>query len=211
MKNIEQQQDSPLEFARKQLNIELQFFWTRATYFSVIVGAIIAAASSNVKPFLEKPNPSMKELLPLLILLFAGFIVSVFWYLAGRGSKFWYEKWEDKVDELEKITKTIDPYWPLYKHHSTKRINDKPCKITHACGCVSESEQPLNKCHILEGFPFSVTKIAILMSLFSMIFFGLAFAIVLYKPCDLLHFITSIFIFFFFFGWFACLVQTKKY
>lgn len=70
-----------------------------------------------------------------------GFIFTFSWYLVNRGSKFWQNNWERHVDMLE--DKEIGP---LYK----TAINMKHSKMIN----------------IFEEYPFSVSKINQILSLF---------------------------------------------
>ncbi|MBK5458950.1 RipA family octameric membrane protein [Peribacillus sp. TH27] len=70
-----------------------------------------------------------------------GFIFTFSWYLVNRGSKFWQNNWERHVDMLE--DKVIGP---LYK----TAINMKHPKMIH----------------IFDEYPFSVSKINQILSLF---------------------------------------------
>jgi hypothetical protein len=82
----------------------------------------------------------------LLLVCCLGFVFSVAWYFANRGSKFWQENWENHVDLLE------DPViGPLYK------------TVLH-----DEGMHPLR---LFGAFRFSVSKINIILSLFVMLLF----------------------------------------
>ena len=78
----------------------------------------------------------------LLLLTFIGFILSLAWYLSNRGSKYWQENWERHVDVLED-----DIIGSLYK--TTLSYEDK------------------DVCNPIKAYPFSVSKINLLISLIS--------------------------------------------
>ncbi len=84
-----------------------------------------------------------------LVISCLGFVISLGWYLVNRGSKYWQENWERHVDSLE------DNYiGPLYK-----TVIDK--------GSFSFFK-------FWSGYPYSVSKINQLISLFvTIIWFGL--------------------------------------
>lgn len=72
-------------------NLEIKLFWQRSLFFAAFVSAIFVGYSST------EVNPLLK-----LILSSLGFLLSFAWALANRGSKYWYESWETKIDEIEK-------------------------------------------------------------------------------------------------------------
>lgn len=73
-----------------------------------------------------------------------GLVLSVAWYLVNRGSKFWQENWEMHVDCLED-----DVIGPLYK--------------------TTKSKDSARLFKFWEGYPFSVSKINQLISLFAIV------------------------------------------
>ena len=80
-----------------------------------------------------------ESLIPLVTCL--GFLLSLGWYLVNRGSKYWQENWERHVEALES-----EVIGPLYK-----------------------TTLSLEEFHLLKfwkGYPYSVTKINQLISLF---------------------------------------------
>ena len=70
---------------------EIALFWQRAVFF----WGFTAAAFVGVATSLEKHSR-----LALLLSCF-GLVCSVCWSLANRGSKYWYEAWEMKVQREE--------------------------------------------------------------------------------------------------------------
>ena len=68
-------------------------------------------------------------------------ILSVGWYLVNRGSKYWQENWEKHVDVLEDET-----IGPLYK--------------------TTIAKEEFNFSRFWSGYPFSVSKINQIISLF---------------------------------------------
>ena len=82
----------------KALEFELDQFWKRSIFFwgfiAVAFGAFAATADNHTE--LRSPIASF------------GFVCSVIWTLANRGSKFWYENWEEKrKDAEEPITRSL--------------------------------------------------------------------------------------------------------
>lgn len=80
--------------------------------------------------------------LDAFIIACLGLVLSVAWYLVNRGSKFWQENWEMHVDALEN-----DCMGPLYK--------------------TTRSRQEVKFWHLHKGYPFSVSKVNQLVSLFA--------------------------------------------
>lgn len=74
----------------KALQFELEQFWKRALFFWGFIGAaFVAYATSESHPSLQAAIASF------------GFVCSVVWTLANRGSKFWYEDWERHLRAAE--------------------------------------------------------------------------------------------------------------
>jgi hypothetical protein len=112
-------------FQTRQFEIEL--FWKRSLFFW---GFIIAAFTAI---------GTLKEQRPILSLLISGFglVCSFAWTLINRGSKYWQEQWESKIEnEEDQVT------WPLFK--------------------TREPEQ--DKGSWLRGRKYSVSKITIAVS-----------------------------------------------
>ncbi len=71
-------------------NLEIKLFWQRSLFFAAFTSAIfVGYSSSEIEPFSK------------LILSSLGFLLSFAWLLANRGSKYWYESWETKINEIE--------------------------------------------------------------------------------------------------------------
>jgi hypothetical protein len=85
------------ETCLKALQFELEQFWKRSLFFWGFIGAaFVAFAASSSHPSLQAAIASF------------GFVCSVVWTLANRGSKFWYENWETKLIVAEKeVTGTL--------------------------------------------------------------------------------------------------------
>ena len=75
-----------------------------------------------------------------VLISYTGIVFSTSWYLVNRGSKFWQKNWELHVDYLED-----EVIGPLYKLMIDNR------------NCV---------CQPLKDYPFSVSRINILISLY---------------------------------------------
>lgn len=84
------------ERAEQIRQFEIGLYWTRSTYFWAFIGATMAGYGA-VKALPE----SEKSHQMCLIAAAMGFVFSVAWYFANRGSKQWHENWENHVDLLE--------------------------------------------------------------------------------------------------------------
>jgi hypothetical protein len=85
-----------LELALDIRKFEVSLYWQRATYF----WTLIAAAFVGYLAILAAGE--MKDrLFNAFAVACIGFIFSLAWFLANRGSKFWQENWELHVDMLE--------------------------------------------------------------------------------------------------------------
>src|SRR5688572_7309664 len=79
------------EFACQAREVELDLFWKRSLFFWGFIGAaFLAFAALRASVHLST-----------LIASF-GLVCSVVFTLANRGSKFWYESWEQKVERSER-------------------------------------------------------------------------------------------------------------
>ncbi len=101
--------EEALKVALDVRKFEIELYWKRATYFWAFIAATFVGYTtvlgSKEKEFLE------------FILSSLGFILSLAWVLANRGSKQWQENWEHHVDHLE------DEFiGPLYKTTLPRRL-----------------------------------------------------------------------------------------
>ncbi len=80
-----------LELAIQARSQELELFWKRSLFF----WGFIAAAFVGYATSLEKA-PTVA-----LVIACFGFVCSLAWALANRGSKYWQENWEQKVTAAE--------------------------------------------------------------------------------------------------------------
>ena len=72
-------------------NLEIKLFWQRSLFFAAFTSAIFVGYSGAGTETFQK-----------LILSSLGFLLSFAWLLANRGSKYWYESWETKIEEIDK-------------------------------------------------------------------------------------------------------------
>jgi hypothetical protein len=100
---------------------------------------LIAASFAGYFALQSSSNCSAGFLIPLVACI--GFLLSLGWYLVNRGSKYWQENWERHVDLLES-----NVIGPLYKT------------------TIAREEFPW--LHFWGGYPYSVSRVNQLISLF---------------------------------------------
>jgi hypothetical protein len=82
-------------------NLELRLFWQRSLFFAGFIAAIfIAYYTLHDRP--SAATDSGHDFFELLLLILGTFF-SLAWSLGNRGSKYWYESWETKIDKCEEI------------------------------------------------------------------------------------------------------------
>jgi hypothetical protein len=87
---------------------EIDLFWKRALFFwGFVASAFVAIAALKGE----------QSLLSLFISEF-GVTCSLAWTLANRGSKYWQEQWESKIEQVED-----DITGPLFKHREPAQEN----------------------------------------------------------------------------------------
>jgi hypothetical protein len=135
---------------------EIELYWKRATYFWTFIGLTLAAYGG----VLTARDDSALKVASRSDILFGiscvGLVFAVAWYFVNRGSKFWQRNWEYQVDLLED-----QAVGPLYKTVFTNK-KDKLWSPTGA-------------------YPFSVSNINHVLSLFIVVMFLLLAAYSL--PC----------------------------
>lgn len=124
-----------LQVAHEIRKFEIDLYWKRATYFWAFIGAALVGYFAALNA-LKDPTSDV-----LFAINCLGFVFSVAWYFANRGSKYWQENWERHVDMLEnQVT------GPIYKT------------------VVSRSMFPFEDA--VGPYPFSVSKLNTLLSLY---------------------------------------------
>lgn len=131
-KNILEQ---ALTYAVQERRFEIELYWKRATYSWALLGGVFVAY------FAVATSDSIvaKELIQSVI-GWLGLLVSTAWYLINRGSKFWQEHWEQKVELLEN-----EIIGPVYK---TASVHSRYSFV-----------------RLLSAYPYSVTRINTYLSL----------------------------------------------
>lgn len=85
------------EIALETRKFEIELYWKRTAYFALFIGAVFVGYYSILSP--NKTVHNGTNLLPL-ILVVLGYLLSLLWYMANRGSKYWQENWEAHIEEL---------------------------------------------------------------------------------------------------------------
>jgi hypothetical protein len=98
---------------------------------------LIAATFAGYFALLDSDHPGQS----LLIVTCLGFVCATVWYFVNRGSKYWQEIWELQVELLE--TEICGPLHRVSIDHSSYRLRD-----------------------LHRAYPFSVTRLNQLLSLF---------------------------------------------
>lgn len=84
----EEQRKEALKTALEIRKFELELYWKRATYYWTFIAGAFAAYFLICKI----DNSNIADLLTIVSCL--GFVFSIAWYLANRGSKYWTANWE---------------------------------------------------------------------------------------------------------------------
>lgn len=93
----EKKLEEAFQIALDTRKFEIDLYWKRTGYFVLFIGAVFVGYY-RVLP-ISGSSDSEKEWL-LLLLSSLGFLLSLLWYMANRGSKFWQENWEAHIEDL---------------------------------------------------------------------------------------------------------------
>ena len=107
-----------LEIALDTRKFEIELYWKRTGYFVLFIGAVFVGYYKVLQ--IRELSDSEKEWL-LLLLAALGFLLSLLWYMANRGSKFWQENWEAHIEELS--TEIGVPIFGIIKIHRDTKLN----------------------------------------------------------------------------------------
>lgn len=128
-----------LEIALNTRKFEIELFWRRSLFFWTFIAAAFAGYG-----VLSQNNDHV----PALLISCFGFVCSVAWSLINRGSKYWQENWEQKVNRFESLV-------------FSGRASDIVGRGIFA------REPILDKGRWLSAQPFSVSKVVIALSDFT--------------------------------------------
>ena len=145
-----EKQEEALKYAHEMRRFEIDLFWKRSAHFWIFISLAFLGYGSLIHLQVESEPRINQSLLSLLsvALTAVGFLLSFWWWMANKGSRYWQEVWEKNIDYLEdeitgKLYKTL-----VYKN----RIS---CKDK-----ILQWLNPVSAC------PFSVSKINIAVSFF---------------------------------------------
>jgi hypothetical protein len=92
-----------LDFAADVRKFEIGLFWQRSLFFWGLIAASFIAYAN-----LKDADADIR-----FAVICVGFIFSLGWTLVNRGSKYWQEAWEQKVERFERDV--LD--YPLFSRH----------------------------------------------------------------------------------------------
>lgn len=143
---------------------EIDMYWKRATYFWAFIAAIFVAYFTAIN---RETSQSITLLATSLSLM--GFFFSVGWHMVARGSKVWQENWEMHIGYLED-----EIHGPLFKTFK-----------------IPKTENAYY--HFSSEYPFSVSKVNQVLSLYTCLFWLSLFTYSLYIlfPQKIKDFITQ--------------------
>ncbi len=148
--------------------LELQLFWTRSLFFWGFIAVTFAAYG--------KLHQDLSNL--SVIAACFGLVCSFAWSLSNRGNKFWYESWETKVKDIEKrVTGKIMFAGPAEVSPDKKIVSDLKWwkNIVPALG------RKEIRYRFFEGKRFSVSRLAIAMSDYTVFIWLFLIAMEIYK------------------------------
>lgn len=128
--------EKALEIALDTRKFEIELYWKRTGYFVLFIGAVFVGYYKVLS--ISETSDSEKKWL-LLLLAALGFLLSLLWYMANRGSKFWQENWEAHIKELSTHLGV-----PIF-------------------GIIKSREHSIR--NLMQEYPFSVSKINQMVSL----------------------------------------------
>lgn len=178
--------DEAIKIALETRKFEIELYWKRATYFwAFLVSAFGIYFFIYTMDETKISNPLNKDIL-LIFSSSIGLLLSLCFYFVNRGSKYWQENWEIQLDIL--LDNKVGPVF--------KRVKN-PTDIFW---------------RLLRPYPFSVSKVNILLSILMIVIWSILFIFSLglfwnwdipkYEEylCYFIIIFTIIFVFIFFFS-----------
>lgn len=129
------------EIALDTRKFEIDLYWKRTAYFVLFISAIFVG-------YYNVFSNSKSHWVSLFIAAL-GFLLSLLWHMANRGSKFWQENWEAHIEELSTYLGT-----PIF-------------------GIIKSRKDPIYE--VTGHYPFSVSKVNQMVSLIITISWFLTF------------------------------------
>ena len=133
----EKKLEEAFQIALETRKFEIELYWKRTGYFVLFTSAIFVGyyKTLSISGNLDKGE----KCLLLLLISSLGFLLSLLWYMANRGSKFWQENWEAHIEMLS--THLGIPIFGIIKHST------------------------FSKSDLMKEYPFSVSKVNQMVSL----------------------------------------------
>lgn len=102
-------------------NLEINLFWQRCNYFLILNSALAYTYINLDDGHLAIPSTAL------------GFLVCFFWYRVALGSKYWQERWEAKLSEVERLFKSKKTFPSDIELFTTnwKKIRDEVAVSLH--------------------------------------------------------------------------------
>ena len=134
----EKKLEEAFQIALETRKFEIELYWKRTAYFVLFISAVFIGYYKIIQADDSIIGIYQKEWL-LLFLAALGFLLSLLWYMANRGSKFWQENWEAHIEMLSRHLGI--PIFGIIKRreHSTRNL--------------------------MQEYPFSVSKVNQMVSL----------------------------------------------
>lgn len=126
------------QIALETRKFEIELYWKRTAYFVLFISAVFIGYYKIIQADDSIIGIYQKEWL-LLFLAALGFLLSLLWYMANRGSKFWQENWEAHIEMLS--THLGIPIFGIIKHSTSSKLD------------------------LMKEYPFSVSKVNQMVSL----------------------------------------------
>lgn len=110
----------PLKIAYDTRNFEIELFWKRSNYFLVLnLGLATGAFGLGTEAPMAASGLSV-----------FGLIVSILWVRVNLGGKFWQERWEVKLSDVEGEESELKFFTPQredYEEEVKKNLSSKGC------------------------------------------------------------------------------------
>lgn len=157
-------------------DIELAHIWHRSIFFAVFIMGITSIYAIYFKDIFLfqfiKNSDNTSYISPILvfglvpvIISALGIIFSMLWIMMAKGSKAWYEVYEDSIAKIS----DIDGFWD---HQSIKNIYGDSIKELIFGKLSLKKETKCDKCLFsTNGGPFSVSKINIMIGIVLLILY----------------------------------------
>lgn len=87
-----------LKVAMEVRQFEISLYWKRANYFWLFVSLCFVAYYHTA----YQAAYSLTSVIENLLSAWGGFVLSLGWYFANRGSKYWQENWEQHIAVLSR-------------------------------------------------------------------------------------------------------------